>query len=36
MTQYGARKVSNRKRVGYRDKSAATIKRRKKRGRKKI
>ncbi|MCD6473184.1 50S ribosomal protein L34 [Candidatus Aerophobetes bacterium] len=36
MTQYGAKKVSNRKRIGYRKKSAATIKRRRQKGRKKI
>ena len=36
MSQYGKRRVSNRKRVGYRDKSAKIIKRQRRKGRKRI
>lgn len=36
MSQYGKRRVSNRKRVGYRHKSAKIIKRARRKGRKRI
>ncbi len=36
MSQYGKRRVSNRKKIGYRDKSAKIIKRQRRKGRKRI